>query len=93
MPARSREYLGNAGSGIGEAANPLETVISQLEADAGTGGLWISNQGDLQLAIGEEDFNRCTANLFYLNQVNVAEDPVNDEWDCKHHRVVLRKGG
>jgi len=37
----------NAGDGIASAADPLETEIDYLEADAGTGGIWLDNTGDL----------------------------------------------
>jgi hypothetical protein len=36
-----------ASSGIGEPLNSLDTVLSNVEADAGTGGIWIDNTGAL----------------------------------------------
>ncbi|MBT6148082.1 MAG: hypothetical protein HOH74_21795, partial [Gemmatimonadetes bacterium] len=38
-----------AGTGIGSGVNPLETSISRLEADAGVGGLWLDNVGDMTI--------------------------------------------
>ena len=36
-------------NGIGTNADALETKISHLEASAGDGGLWIDNEGDIEL--------------------------------------------
>jgi Ca2+-binding RTX toxin-like protein len=37
----------NAATGIGDPGNPLETEVEMIEADAGAGGIWIDNTGDL----------------------------------------------
>ncbi|QDV51131.1 LamG-like jellyroll fold domain-containing protein [Gimesia fumaroli] len=37
----------NANMGIGQLADAIDTAISYLEADAGTGGLFLDNMGDL----------------------------------------------
>ncbi|HEY1379409.1 MAG TPA: VCBS repeat-containing protein [Gemmataceae bacterium] len=39
----------NASTGIGTAAGPLRTQVSNLEAQTGTGGIFISNIGDLAI--------------------------------------------
>ena len=38
-----------SGSGVGSGANALDTTVSTLEADGGTGGVWISNTGELNV--------------------------------------------
>ena len=37
----------NAATGVGTEANPLETTLDNLEADSGSGGVWVDNTGDL----------------------------------------------
>lgn len=41
-----------AGSGIGTPAAPLQTQVQAVSADAGTGGMYLTNQDDPHLAIG-----------------------------------------
>ncbi|MCA9047559.1 MAG: VCBS repeat-containing protein, partial [Planctomycetaceae bacterium] len=39
----------NAGNGVGSASVPLATAIDRLEADGGSGGVFVSNAGDLTI--------------------------------------------
>jgi Ca2+-binding RTX toxin-like protein len=38
-----------SGTGVGSGANAVDTTVNALEADGGTGGVWISNTGDLDV--------------------------------------------
>ncbi len=40
--------------------------------------------------IGQDDFFRRTANIFDPDQIEIAEEPVNDKWDRQHHAVIAR---
>jgi Ca2+-binding RTX toxin-like protein/acetolactate synthase small subunit len=43
----ARSAVFQAGAGVGQVTNAIETAISNLEASAGTGGVWIDNTGNL----------------------------------------------
>jgi hypothetical protein len=41
----------NGGTGVATGANPLETMLDNLEADGGSSGVWVDNTGDLEIGI------------------------------------------
>jgi Ca2+-binding RTX toxin-like protein len=69
-----------AGSGIGAADNVLDTRVSRLEADAGTGGIWLENAGALTIG-GITGVVGLSADgpivVTTLSPITVAEDVVS----------------
>jgi hypothetical protein len=52
----------NGATGVGQGINFLETTLAGLEADAGTGGLWLTNTGDLEIGNVDAGTTGITAN-------------------------------
>ncbi|MGZ0167023.1 MAG: beta strand repeat-containing protein, partial [Planctomycetales bacterium] len=52
----------NGATGVGQGINFLETTLTNLEADAGTGGLWLANTSDLEIGNVDAGTTGITAN-------------------------------
>jgi len=50
-----------SGTGVGSGANALDTTVNAVEADGGTGGVWVSDTGDLTVDDINATLNGVTA--------------------------------